>query len=155
MKLTFLLTLTLIATLAKAQVNVSPPTIHYVSAWKLEELNKLPVGLKILFSQNCDPASPAQIPNGVVLFENVKHNDEKLSIAIEFKDTIVDCVTYYMDAKQKNILKTIGLAEVKALSAVKKGEWTYSGVVGETFVSIVGDKKKITVIKRRIPARTT
>jgi len=130
-----------------SQVSVKQPTYYYVSKWQLEELQDLPVGDKILFQQNCTTKLPANVPTGIIFFENVFHQDERFSMAIEFKDTVVASVTYYLSAKQKDLLKTIGYSDVKASGSAIKGQWTYTLNEEKRHTTIVGDKKRILVIQ--------
>jgi hypothetical protein len=107
----------------------------------------MPVGSKILFVQKCVPSLPAEVPTGVLFFENVNYLKEHFSMAIEFKDTVVASVTYYLKAKQREILKVIGYPNIKARGSSTKGQWTYILQEEKRHTVIVGDRKKITVVQ--------
>lgn len=113
----------------------------------LENLRELPVGSKVLFKQNCNPKLPADVPNGVIFFENVTHLKDRLSMAIEFKDTVIVSVTYYIGAKQYALLKDLGYSNVKANGSAIKGHWTYVLNEEKRHTVIVGDKKRIVVVQ--------
>jgi hypothetical protein len=132
-----------------SQITVEKPRIQYVSIWSLDELKELSVGTKIVFEQNCNQKVEKTIVDGIVLFENVRFNKEKFSIGIEFKDTVVNSVIYYFSASQMNLLKEIGLSEIKAVSALKKGEWTFCDETDKLIYVVFKTKKSITVIKKR------
>jgi hypothetical protein len=135
------------AFISYGQVTVTQSSYYYVSKWTLEELQDLPVGSKILFQQNCTTKLPANVPTGVVFFENVFHQKERFSMAVEFKDTVIVSVTYYLSAKQKNLLKHIGYSEIKANGSAVKGQWTYTLDESKRRTTIVGDRKRIIVIQ--------
>lgn len=67
-------------------------------------------------------------------------------MAIEFKDTVVASVTYYLTAKQKDLLGAIGYSNVNANRSIK-GQWTYIISEEKRKTVIVGDKKKIIVVQ--------
>lgn len=130
---------------SNSQVTVKHPEYYYVSKWLMRELQELPVGTKILFRQNCTTKLPSDVPTGTVFFENVFHDKERFSMAIEFKDTVVKSVTYYLNSKQKDLLKIIGYSNVNAIEA--KGQWTYVLNQENHHSVIVGDKKRIIVVQ--------
>ena len=130
-----------------SQVAVTQPAYYYVSKWKLKELQELPVGTKILFQQNCTTKLPANVPTGTVFFENVFHQDQHFSMAVEFKDTVVASVTYYLSAKQKDLLKSLGYSGIQARGSAVKGQWTYTLNEAKYRTTMVGDKKRIVVIQ--------
>lgn len=135
------------AFISHSQVTVTQPAYHYVSKWQLEELRELPVGTKILFQQNCTTKLPANVPTGTVSFENVFHQDQRFSMAIEFKDTIVASVTYYLSAKQTKLLQVLGYPEIPAKGSAIKGQWTAVLQSHNKHTTIVGDRKRIVVIE--------
>lgn len=130
-----------------SQVTVTRPAYHYVSKWQLEELQELPVGTKILFQQNCTTKLPATVPTGTVFFENVFQDKERFSMAIEFKDTVVASVTYYLSAKQTALLKTLGYSDISGRGSAIKGQWTAVLNTTNKHTTIVGDNKRIVVIE--------
>ncbi|MDF3026616.1 MAG: hypothetical protein K0S23_923 [Fluviicola sp.] len=136
-----------ISFLSHGQVTVTQPEYYYVSKWKLEELQELPVGTKILFQQNCTTKLPANVPTGTVFFENVYQQDQHFSIAVEFKDTVIVSATYYLKAKQTDLLKAIGYPDVRARGSAVKGQWTAVLHANKRHTTIVGDKKRIVVIE--------
>lgn len=129
------------------QVSIEEPRYHYVSKWLLEELQDLPVGEKILFEQNCTTKLPATVPTGIVFFENVFDQKERFSMAIEFKDTVIVSVTYYLKAQQYALLGKIGYPGIKAKGSAVKGQWTYTLQEEKRRTTIVGDKKRIVVVQ--------
>jgi hypothetical protein len=133
-----------------AQLKIVNPTIYYVSKWTLEDLQELPVGSKILFQQQCTTEMPKNIPTGVILFENVYHQNERFSTSIEFKDTVVVSVTYYLTSKQKSLLAILGYSNIKANSSAVKGQWTYTMNEDNRLTVIVGDKKRIVVVQTNV-----
>lgn len=135
------------AFLSQSQVTVTQPAYYYVSKWKLEELQELLVGIKILFQQNCTTKLPANVPTGTVFFENVFHRDQRFSMAVEFKDTVVVSVTYYFKASQTGLLKAIGYPDVRARGSAIKGQWTAVSHANKKHTTIVGDKKRIVVVE--------
>ncbi len=139
----------LCAFLSHSQLTVTQPAYYYVSKWKLEELQELPVGTKILFQQNCTTQLPATVPTGTVFFENVFHQDQRFSMAVEFKDTVIVSVTYYLKAGQTDLLKTIGYPDVQARGSVIKGQWTAVVHSNQKHTTIVGDRKRIVVIEAK------
>lgn len=132
------------------QVSINEPQYYYVSKWQLEELQELPVGSKILFQQNCTTKLPQNVPTGVIFFENVFHQKERFSMAVEFKDTVVVSVTYYLGAKQQGLLKAIGYSDIKANGSAIKGQWTYVLDEDKRHTVIVGDKKRIVVVQTKL-----
>ena len=130
-----------------SQVTVTQPAYYYVSKWQLEELRELPVGTKILFQQNCTTKLPANVPTGTVFFENVFHQDQRFSMAIEFKDTVVASVTYYLSAKQTELLKGLGYVDIPGRGSASKGQWTAVLQTNNKHTTIVGDRKRIVVIE--------
>ncbi len=130
-----------------SQVTITQPAYHYVSKWQLEELKELPVGTKILFQQNCTTQLPANVHTGIVFFENVFHQDQRFSMAIEFKDTLVASVTYYLSAKQTELLKALGYSDIPGRGSAIKGQWTAVFQTGNKHITIVGDRKRIVVIE--------
>ncbi len=133
--------------ISHGQVTVAQPAYYYVSKWQLEELRELPVGTKILFQQNCTTKLPATVPTGTVFFENVFHQEQRFSMAVEFRDTVVVSVTYYLSAKQTDLLKHIGYSDIRARGSAINRQWT-AVINGENkHTTIVGDKKRIIVIE--------
>jgi hypothetical protein len=135
------------AFLSHSQLTVTQPAYHYVSKWQLGELQELPVGTKILFQQNCTTTLPANVPTGTVFFENVFHQDQRFSMAVEFKDTVIVSVTYYLKAGQTDLLKTIGYPDVRAIGSAIKGQWTAVLNSNNKHTTIVGDRKRIVVVE--------
>lgn len=133
--------------LSHSQVTITHPTYYYVSKWQLEELKQLPVGTKILFQQNCTTELPATVPTGTVFFENVFHRDQRFSMAVEFKDTVVASVTYYLGAKQTALLKVLGYSDIPGKGSAIKGQWTAVLHPNKKHTTIVGDRKRIVVIE--------
>ena len=133
--------------ISHSQVTVTQPAYYYVSKWQLEELLELPVGTKILFQQNCTTKLPANVPTGTVFFENVFHQDQRFSMAIEFKDTVVALVTYYLSAKQTELLKSLGYTDIPGRGSASKGQWTAVLQTSNKHTTIVGDRKRIVVIE--------
>lgn len=147
MKFALNLIFCIIVTSATSQVTILQPRYHYVSEWRLEEIQELPVGEKILFSQNCTSKLPKDVPTGVVFFENVIHNREKFSIAVEFKDTVVTTVTYFLKGNQGAVLGAIGYNDIKVRGSASGRQWTYRIDDLNRNTTIVGDKRKIVVIQ--------
>lgn len=139
----------LIGLSAAGQLTVSEPTITYVGAWNYADLTDLSVGTKILFQQDCVPSIPRDVPNGTVYFANVMHGKQRFAMAVEFKDTIVQSVSYYLSRKQEDLLPAFGFLKVDAYQTPRKGEWTYMHKGDDRFDVIVGNRKSITVITRR------
>jgi hypothetical protein len=133
--------------ISHGQVTVTPPSYYYVSKWLLAELLELPVGTKILFQQNCTTKLPTTVPTGTVFFENVFHQEQRFSMAVEFKDTVVVSVTYYLSAKQTELLKPIGYPDIQARGSAIKGQWTYVLQTNQKHTTIVGDRKRIIVVE--------
>jgi hypothetical protein len=133
--------------LSHSQVTITQPAYHYVSKWQLEELRELPVGTKILFQQNCTQKLPSTVPTGTVFFENVFHDKERFSMAVEFKDTVVSSVTYYLKAKQTALLKALGYSDIPGRGSAIKGRWTAVLYTNKKHTTIVGDSKRIVVIE--------
>ena len=133
--------------ISHAQVTVTQPAYYYVSKWQLEELLELPVGTKILFQQNCTTKLPATVPTGTVFFENVFHQEQRFSMAVEFKDTVVVSVTYYLSAKQTELLKPLGYSDIRARGSAIKGQWTVVLQTNKKHTTIVGDRKKIIIVQ--------
>lgn len=129
------------------QTSIKQPQYYYVSKWQLKELQELPVGDKVLFAQNCTTKLPAEVPTGVVFFENVYEQKNRFSMAIEFKDTVIVSVTYYLGAKQHELLKKIGYPNIKAQGSAIKGQWTYNLQDEKRRTTIVGDKKHIVIVQ--------
>jgi hypothetical protein len=130
-----------------SQVTITQPAYYYVSKWQLSELQELPVGTKILFQQNCTSKLPANVPTGTVFFENVFHQDQRFSMAVEFKDTVIASVTYYLKAKQTELLKALGYADIRGRGSAIKGQWTTAVYDNVKHTTIVGDRKRIVVIE--------
>lgn len=149
MKKILLILTTVLSFNSYSQITIEKPRIQYVSIWSLDELKELSVGTKIVFEQNCNQKVEKNIVDGIVLFENVRFNKEKFSIGIEFKDTVVNSVIYYFSASQINLFKEIGLSEIKAVSTLKKGEWTFCNETDKLIYIVFKTKKSITVIKKR------
>ena len=150
MKFALYLTFSIFASSAIAQVSIQQPRYYYVSDWLLEELQELPVGEKILFSQNCSSKLPKDVPTGVIFWERVNHQREKFSMAVEFKDTVVTTVTYYLKGSQEDVLRAIGYNDIKVQGSAVKGQWTYRLDEPNRNTTIVGDKKRIVVIQSLI-----
>lgn len=146
---TFLIAfITLMGFSSFSQISIQKPRYYYISMWQLKDLQEIPVGTKVLFQQNCTKDLPANVPTGVVFFKNVFHEQKGyLSMAIEFKDTVVVSVTYYLKANQQELLKVIGYPEIKARSSAIKGQWTYTLQEEKRRTTIVGDKKHIVVVQ--------
>jgi hypothetical protein len=130
-----------------AQVPIEEPQIYYVSKRILKNSNWIKIGAKVLFAQECTTELPKEYPTGIVFFENVYHEKERFSMAIEFKDTVIVSVTYYFNAEQTEMLKNIGYSDIKGRASAKKGQWTY--ILNEPTIRtvIVGDKKAIVVVQ--------
>lgn len=133
--------------LAHGQTKIIQPQYYYVSKWNLDELQELPVGTKILFQQNCTTKLPSNVPTGRVFFENVYQGKERFSMALEFKDTVIVSVTYYLGADQTGLLGAIGYPDIKANGSAIKGQWTYTLDEDKRRAVIVGDKKRIVVVQ--------
>jgi hypothetical protein len=130
-----------------SQVTIIPPQIHYVSKRILENSDWIKVGAHVLFVQECAPNLPPEYPTGIVFFENVYHGKERFSMSVEFKDTVIVAVTYYFSAKQADLLPVIGYTDVKGRATAIKGQWTYILNESNRHTVIVGDKKKIVVVR--------
>lgn len=131
------------------QLTIEQPQIYYVSSRQYENSDWMKVGEKILFRQECTTDIPPEIPTGIVFFENVYIKKERFSMAYEFKDTVIVSVTYYLEAKQSELLKQIGYAELKVNGSAIKGQWTYIGSTEKMNTVIVGDKKRIVVVQTK------
>lgn len=131
------------------QTSIEQPLYWWVSKFPLENLQEMPVGAKILFQQDCNHDLPAEVPTGRLFFENVRYQKELFSMGIEFKDTIVVSVTYYLKPKQQEVLKAIGYPDIKAKGSAIKGQWTYTLQEDNRRTTIVGDKKRIVVVQTR------
>lgn len=129
------------------QVSVKTPSYWWVSKFPLEDLQELAVGSKILFVQNCARNQPAEVTTGVTFYENVYCQKERFSMAIEFKDTVIVSVTYYLKAQQYALLGKIGYPDIKAKGSAVKGQWTYTLQEEKRRTTIVGDKKRIVVVQ--------
>lgn len=105
------------------------------------------IGHRVLFKQECTNILPPDFPNGVVLFENVVDQKERFSVAVEFRDTVVVSVTYYLKANQYAILDRIGYSNVKGNGSAIKGQWTYNLQEEKRHTTIVGDRKRIVVVQ--------
>lgn len=147
MKQILILSFSLIWFSSFGQVLIEPPLHWWVSKMPLENLQELPVGGKVLFQQNCNPEAPTDVPNGVIFFENVTHLKDRLSMAIEFKDTVIVSVTYYLRAKQYALLKHLGYSDIKARGSAIKGQWTVVLQTNKKHTTIVGDRKRITIVE--------
>lgn len=130
-----------------AQIKVQTPTIHYVGNWDLEEVKSFALGEKILFQQNCSPDVPENMPNGVVFFENVYLKEERISVSITFKDTVVVELTFHLKAKQYHLLSELGFVEIIGNTTTSKKRWTSTVVQDEITSVIVADRKKIIVVQ--------
>lgn len=130
-----------------SQVNIIRPNIQYVSKWQLESINWMKIGNHILFRQECTTSLAPEFPTGVIFFENVFHKEERFSMAVEFKDTVVVSMTYYFRAKQKYLLKAIGYSDIHANGSAIKGQWIYVLNEENRHTTIVGDKKRIVVVQ--------
>lgn len=135
---------------AFSQVTVQQPTIKYISKQSLEGLKPFTVGTKILFHQNCTKDLPTEVPNGIVFFDHVEHNSETFAVAISFKDTVVTSITYYLSSNQKKLLSELGLPTINASAGSKSKEWTFQQSNEKELTVIVGNKRRITVIKTLI-----
>jgi hypothetical protein len=132
---------------AFGQLIVTQPDLYYFSKRQLEDMDWLKIGDKILFKQECSAELPPEVPTGIVFFENVYHGKEQFSMAIEFKDTVVVSVTYYLDARQTDVLKAIGYPTINGNESAVKGWWTYILDQDSIHTVMVGDRKKITIIQ--------
>ncbi|SFT91443.1 hypothetical protein SAMN05216474_3134 [Lishizhenia tianjinensis] len=130
-----------------AQIKVQSPTIHYVSNWDLEEVKSIALGEKILFQQNCSPGLPENITNGVVFFENVYLEEERISVTITFKDTVVVGLTFHLKAKQYHVLSELGFEEIIGNTTTSKKSWTSTYIQDGITSVIVADRKKIVVVQ--------
>ncbi|WP_341905195.1 hypothetical protein [Fluviicola taffensis] len=147
MKLVLITCLISISCYSYSQVNIIRPSIQYVSKWQLESINWMKIGSRVLFRQECTTSLPPEFPTGVVFFENVFNKDDRFSMAVEFKDTVVVSVTYYLSAKQKNLLETIGYSDINANGSTIKGQWIYVLNEKTMHTTIVGDKKRIVIVQ--------
>lgn len=129
------------------QVSVKSPLYWWVSKFQFKYFQELPVGTKILFVQNCTTSLPAEVPTGILFFENVCHLKEQFSVSVEFKDTVVVAMTYYLRAKQIDFLKELGFPKIEAHGSAIKGQWTYTLQEEKRRTTIVGDKKRIVVVQ--------
>jgi hypothetical protein len=129
------------------QVKIIEPQIYYASEWQFSITQEFTAGRKIVFRQECNPEIPADIVTGMAFLENVRYEKEQFSMAIEFKDTVVVAVTYYLSAKQTAILKTIGYSDIKANPSATKGQWTSISNEPAFRTVIVGDRKRIVVVQ--------
>jgi hypothetical protein len=130
-----------------AQPAIVQPQIHYVSKRQYEDTDWMKVGEKVLFQQQCTTELPPEVPNGIVFFENVYLKTERFSMAIEFKDTVIVSVTYFLNSKQSHILKQIGYTEVNYNGSATKGQWTYNTSKDDVNTVMVGDRKRIVVVQ--------
>lgn len=105
------------------------------------------VGDKVLFQQECTTELPPEFPTGTVFFENVVYQEDHFSIAVEFKDTLIVSVTYYLKARQDNLMSVIGYSDIKAICTAKKRAWTYVSREEKWSTVIVSDKKKIVIVR--------
>lgn len=129
------------------QLTIVPPQIHYVSQRQFGDSDWMKVGEKLLFQQQCTTELPPEVPTGIVFFENVYHQKERFSIAVEFKDTVIVSMTFYLSAKQTTILNLIGYSEIKGNASAVKGQWTCILEKDGIQTVIVGDKKDIVVVQ--------
>ena len=127
------------------QLTIVPPQIHYVSKRQFSDWIK--IGEKVLFQQQCTTELPPEYPTGTVFFENVYHQKERFSMAVEFKDTVIVSVTYYLNAKQTELLQLIGYSAIKGNGSAVKGQWTSILDKGNIHSVIVGDRKTIVVVQ--------
>lgn len=107
------------------------------------------IGMRVLFRQECTNTLPPEFPTGTVFFENVHYQNERFSTAVEFKDSTVVSITYYLKSNQANLLKQMGYPDIKANGTAIKGQWTYTLAEEKRRTTIVGDKKRIVVIQTR------
>ena len=149
MKLIPVILFNLLVSSSFCQLVFVQPQIYYVSSRQYENSDWMKVGEKILFRQECTTDIPPEIPTGIVFFENVYLMKERFSMAYEFKDTVIVSVTYYLEAKQSELLKQIGYAELKVNGSAIKGQWTYIGSTDKMNTVIVGDKKRIVVVQTK------
>jgi hypothetical protein len=147
MRLVLIICLISFSCCSYSQIHIIQPSMHYVGKWQLESINSMKIGNRVLFKQECTTNLPPEFPTGIIFFENVFHQKECFSIAVEFKDTVVASVTYYLRAKQKDLLKVIGYSGIKAHGSAIKGQWTYVLNEEKCHTTIVGDKKRIVVVQ--------
>ena len=151
MKLITFICIAFIAFQSVGQIRIVPSDLNYLSKWEHSDLfPSLEVGTKILFRQKCAPDLPVEFPNGIILFEQVLLNKESIALSIEFQDTVVKTVTYYLTYDQRDLLKELGYGNVEARATNRKGEWTCVKIEGVINSVIFADKKKITIIKTLI-----
>jgi hypothetical protein len=129
------------------QAPVKQPVYWWASKFQLEDFQDMPVGSKILFIQHCLINQPAEVPTGIIFYENVYYQKEHFSMGIEFKDTVVASVTYFFKEKQWEMLKVIGYSGIRAYGSAIKGQWIYTLQEEKRHTVIVGDKKKIVVVQ--------
>jgi hypothetical protein len=147
MKSILLALFTVLVLNVSSQLSIVQPSIYYVSKRTLKDSDWIKIGAHVLFAQECTTELPREYPTGIVFLENVSHEEERFSMSIGFKDTVIVAVTYYFSAKQADLLKTIGYSDIKGNASAVKGQWTYILNEPAQRTVIVGDRKQIVVVQ--------
>ena len=128
-----------------AQQTIEKPVIQYVSEWKLDDLQFFEPGKKVIFTQQCTTSVPEKIVNGNVLLENVQYGKERLQVLLEFKDTVVNAITYVFDMRNDGLIAFFGIDQLTVQGLVESDEWFYVSENKKTLISRV--KRRIMIKK--------
>jgi hypothetical protein len=128
-----------------AQQTIEKPIIHYVSEWKLDDLQFFEQGKKVIFNQQCTTSVPKKIVNGNVLLENVHYGKERLQVLLEFKDTVVNAITYVFDMRNDGLIAFFEIDQLTVQGLVESDEWFYVSENKKTLISRV--KRRIMIKK--------
>jgi hypothetical protein len=128
-----------------AQQTIEKPVIHYVSEWKLDDLQFFEPGKKVIFNQQCTTSVPEKIVNGNILLENVHYGKERLQVLLEFKDTVVNAITYVFDMRNDGLIAFFEIDQLTVQGLVESDEWFYVSENKKTLISRV--KRRIMIKK--------
>ena len=136
------------------QVRVKEPIYLYYSSKDYGQLlENFKIGNKVLFRQSCTDLLPPDVPNGIVYFEKVHVNEEKISMHIEFEDTMIVSIVYSMKTNNSHqILKKLGFSEIVVNRLFLTKKWTYSIFRDDVNYSFFGDRKNLIIISRILPS---
>ena len=132
---------------AFGQLAIADPAYYYYSRRELADMDWINIGDRVLFRQECIPELPAEVPTGIVFYENVYYHKERFAMSVEFRDTVIVSVTYYLGAKQMGVLSQLGYSAIKHNGPATKGQWTYTIQTPKGRTVIVGDRKRIVVVE--------
>jgi hypothetical protein len=83
--------------------------------------------------------------NGNILLENVHYGKERLQVLLEFKDTVVNAITYVFDMRNDGLIAFFGIDQLTVQGLVESDEWFYVSENKKTLISRV--KRRIMIKK--------